>query len=157
MATLVINQEDLLKPKLFLIFLSSQCAGSEFPIWSLRISRWRVGSFRHHNWESCLRPFLCNEHTMPMFTGRNTPEYTESSLAWDEHLFDLCTKRQYLYIHTFECRVWITYRIFLKTLVKISNNTTLFPTLPISEHCPNVAHPEDSSRCWLVSMWRYGW
>lgn len=74
-----INLEDLLKPKLLLIFLNAR--GRNPP-----------SAFAAADSESCrfattsgkvMPPFL-NEHTM-MFTGRNTPETYGELIAWDDN------------------------------------------------------------------------
>jgi hypothetical protein len=74
-----INQEDLLKPKLFLIFLNAR--GRNFPS---AFASADDESVRFGITAAKLSPAFLDGHTM-MFTGRNTPETYGELLAWEEH------------------------------------------------------------------------
>jgi hypothetical protein len=74
-----INQEDLLKPKLFLIFLNARARNFPSVFASADDESVRFGITARK-----LSPAFLHKHTM-MFTGRNTPETYGELLAWDEH------------------------------------------------------------------------
>ncbi|KAF9272569.1 hypothetical protein BGZ68_002299, partial [Mortierella alpina] len=74
-----INQEDLLKPKLLLIFLNSR--GRSFPSTFAGADR---KSFRFATTSSKFPAAFLNEYTM-MFTGRNTPETYGELYSWDDN------------------------------------------------------------------------
>ncbi|KAF9308773.1 hypothetical protein BG003_010626 [Podila horticola] len=74
-----INQEDLLKPKIMLIFLNSRAR--HYPsVFAAADGR----SFRFAKTSGKAMPGFINEHTM-MFTGHNTPETYGRLYSWDEH------------------------------------------------------------------------
>ncbi|KAG0285754.1 hypothetical protein BGZ96_010037, partial [Linnemannia gamsii] len=74
-----INQEDLLKPKLFLIFLNARARNfpSAFSAADYESVRFAITS------RKVIAAFL-NEYTM-MFTGRNTPETYGQLYSWDDN------------------------------------------------------------------------
>ncbi|KAG0199117.1 hypothetical protein BGX28_007544 [Mortierella sp. GBA30] len=74
-----INQEDLLKPKLFLIFLNVR--GRNFPS---AFSAADHESFRFATTSGKVPAAFLNEYTM-MFTGRNTPETYGQLYSWDDN------------------------------------------------------------------------
>ncbi|KAF9907345.1 hypothetical protein EC991_010994 [Linnemannia zychae] len=74
-----INQEDLLKSKLFLIFLNAR--GRNFPS---AFSAADHESFRFATTSGKVTAAFLNEYTM-MFTGRNTPETYGQLYSWDDH------------------------------------------------------------------------
>lgn len=74
-----INQEDLLKPKLFLIFLNARARN--FPS---AFSAADHTSFRFATTSRKVTAAFLNEYTM-MFTGRNTPETYGQLYSWDDH------------------------------------------------------------------------
>ncbi|KAF9536587.1 hypothetical protein EC957_010366 [Mortierella hygrophila] len=74
-----INQEDLLKPKLFLIFLNARTRN--FPS---AFSAADHESFRFATTSGKVTAAFLNEYTM-MFTGRNTPETYGQLYSWDDH------------------------------------------------------------------------
>ncbi|KAF8981883.1 hypothetical protein BGZ46_002175 [Entomortierella lignicola] len=74
-----INQEDLLKPKLFLIFLNARARN--FPS---VFSEADHASFRFANTSGKVTAAFLNEYTM-MFIGRNTPETYGQLYSWDDH------------------------------------------------------------------------
>ncbi|KAF9139633.1 hypothetical protein BG015_001955 [Linnemannia schmuckeri] len=74
-----INQEDLLKPKLFLIFLNARARN--FPS---AFSAADHKSFRFATTSGRVTAAFLNEYTM-MFTGRNTPETYGQLYSWDDH------------------------------------------------------------------------
>ncbi|KAF9344212.1 hypothetical protein BGX26_004648 [Mortierella sp. AD094] len=74
-----INQEDLLKPKLFLIFLNTRARN--FPS---AFSAADHASFRFATTSGKVTAAFLNEYTM-MFTGRNTPETYGQLYSWDDH------------------------------------------------------------------------
>lgn len=74
-----INQEDLLKPKIMLIFLNARAR--HYPsIFAAADER----SFRFAKTSGKVMPGFINNHTM-MFTGHNTPETYGWLYNWDEH------------------------------------------------------------------------
>ncbi|KAG0004385.1 hypothetical protein BGZ79_009456 [Entomortierella chlamydospora] len=74
-----INQEDLLKPKLLLIFLNARARN--FPS---AFSAADHESFRFATTSGKVTAAFLNEYTM-MFTGRNTPESYGQLYSWDEN------------------------------------------------------------------------
>ncbi|KAK3845854.1 MAG: hypothetical protein J3R72DRAFT_481993 [Linnemannia gamsii] len=74
-----INQEDLLKPKLFLLFLNARARN--FPS---AFSAADHQSFRFATTSGKVTAAFLNEYTM-MFTGRNTPETYGQLYSWDDH------------------------------------------------------------------------
>ncbi|KAK3804835.1 MAG: hypothetical protein J3Q66DRAFT_361619 [Benniella sp.] len=74
-----VNQEDLLKRKLFLIFLNARARN--FPS---AFSAADHQSFRFAITTGKVSAAFLNEHTM-MFTGRNTPETYGQLYSWDEN------------------------------------------------------------------------
>ncbi|KAG0272108.1 hypothetical protein BGZ95_012158 [Linnemannia exigua] len=74
-----VNQEDLLKPKLFLIFLNARARN--FPS---AFSAADLQSFRFANTSGKVTAAFLNEYTV-MFTGRNTPETYGQVYSWDDH------------------------------------------------------------------------
>ncbi|KAF9928818.1 hypothetical protein FBU30_002089 [Linnemannia zychae] len=74
-----INQEDLLKPKLFLTFLNARARN--FPS---AFSAADETSFQFATTSRKVMAAFLNEYTM-MFTGRNTPETYGQLYSWDEH------------------------------------------------------------------------
>ncbi|KAF9577087.1 hypothetical protein BGW38_007927, partial [Lunasporangiospora selenospora] len=74
-----INQEDLLKPKIMLIFLNARARQypSVFAIADAKSSRFAEASQK-------VMPCILDEHTM-VFTGHNTVETYGRLLSWDEH------------------------------------------------------------------------
>ncbi|KAF9100522.1 hypothetical protein BGX27_000354 [Mortierella sp. AM989] len=73
-----INQEDLLKPKLLLIFLNARARN--FPSAFSAADR---ESFRFATTSGKVTAAFLNEYTM-MFTGRNTPETYGQLYSWDD-------------------------------------------------------------------------
>jgi hypothetical protein len=73
-----INQEDLLKPKLLLIFLNSR--GRNYPA---AFAAADIESNRFAFVACKVIPAFLNEYVM-MFTGRNTPENYGELLSWDD-------------------------------------------------------------------------
>ncbi|KAF9354127.1 hypothetical protein BGX34_011193 [Mortierella sp. NVP85] len=74
-----VNQEDLLKRKLFLIFLNARARNSPSAF-----SAADHQSFRFAITTGKVSAAFLNEHTM-MFTGRNTPETYGQLYSWDEN------------------------------------------------------------------------
>ncbi|KAF9329977.1 hypothetical protein BG006_007034 [Podila minutissima] len=74
-----INQEDLLKPKMMLIFLNARAR--HYPSVFAAAD---YTSFRFAKTSGKAMPGFINEHTM-MFTGRNTPETYGQLYSWEEH------------------------------------------------------------------------
>ncbi|KAE8348864.1 hypothetical protein BDV28DRAFT_142538 [Aspergillus coremiiformis] len=73
-----INQEDLLKPKILLIFLNAR---GRHPPHAFVAADCDATHFGHTTGN--IRPAFMNEHVM-MFTGRTTPETYGQLLHWDE-------------------------------------------------------------------------
>ncbi|KAG0023392.1 hypothetical protein BGZ82_010754 [Podila clonocystis] len=74
-----INQEDLLQPKIMLIFLNSRAR--HYPsVFAAADEK----SFRFAQTSGKVMPGFLSEHTM-MFTGHNTPETYGRLYSWDEH------------------------------------------------------------------------
>ncbi|KAG0303484.1 hypothetical protein BGZ98_006591 [Dissophora globulifera] len=74
-----INQEDLLKPKIMLIFLNARAR--HYPSVFAAADE---ESFRLAETTGKVMPGFINDHTM-MFTGRNTPETYGRLYSWEEH------------------------------------------------------------------------
>ncbi|KAF9276006.1 hypothetical protein BGZ74_003785 [Mortierella antarctica] len=74
-----INQEDLLKPKMMLIFLNARAR--HYPSVFAAAD---YTSFRFAKTSGKAMPGFINEHTM-MFTGRNTPKTYGQLYSWEEH------------------------------------------------------------------------
>ena len=74
-----INLEDLLKPKLFLLFLNSR--GRNKPD---SFARADIDACRFGITSQALVPAFLNLHVM-MFTGRHTPSTYGELIAWDDH------------------------------------------------------------------------
>ncbi|KAF9369733.1 hypothetical protein CPB97_003344 [Podila verticillata] len=74
-----VNQEDLLKPKIMLIFLNARAR--HYPSVFAAADE---SSFRFAETSGKAMPGFINNHTM-MFTGHNTPETYGRLYSWDEH------------------------------------------------------------------------
>lgn len=74
-----INQEDLLKPKIFLLLLNSRSRNKP-----AAFSRADNQETHFGHVTTALVPIFLNEHVM-MFTGRDTPETYGELIAWDDH------------------------------------------------------------------------
>ncbi|KAI9772208.1 MAG: hypothetical protein M1839_002526 [Geoglossum umbratile] len=74
-----INQEDLLKPRLLLLFLNAR--GRNPPS---AFARADFDATRFGNVTGSLRTAFLNQYTM-MFTGRNTPETYGELISWDDN------------------------------------------------------------------------
>lgn len=74
-----INQEDLVKSKLFLMMVNSRARSYPSAFAAADMELWRFGFA-----SGKIRPIFLNEYVM-MFTGRDTPETYGQLYSWEDH------------------------------------------------------------------------